>query len=199
MVQGAGNAPVNEVTIDGPHRGNIRAGSVKISRSGSVVGNIVARVVHVSGRIEGDVDAKEFYAAPQARIRGTIRQEIVGLMPGCTFSGTLERVPFTAFEVPVQQEAAAPVAAPAAQVVEAAPSDLPFRSGPAGIVWVPPSSEAQKPSLTEERRNRMMENVKAALADVAAGLSTIAPEAGDPATPAGEPVQVKRVLPSLLG
>jgi len=208
MVQGAGNVPGNEITIDGPHRGNVRADVVRIAQGGSVVGNIVARVVKVSGRLEGVVDSKEFYASATARVRGVIRHELIGLMPGAAFSATAERVAFTAFDAAEESVVDASPVAVASPPAEASPQDLPFRPGPNGAVWVPPApvpaaaaaETAVQPVLTDERRARMMENVKAALADVAAGLTGITPvpeAAGDERVP--QPAPARRVLPSLLG
>lgn len=77
----------DRITVDGPRRGDIRAAFVQIERTGSVVGNISARIVKVAGRLEGDVDAVEFYAAKTARVRGAIRADVVGVMPGSSVAG----------------------------------------------------------------------------------------------------------------
>lgn len=197
MVQGTGNAPGEEITIDGPHRGDLRADVVRITKGGSVFGNIMARVVKVSGRVEGEIDAKEFYASATARVRGIVRHELIGLMPGATFSAVAEKVAFTAFDTVHEPKAVSPAEPAIARIhapVEAV-KGLPFRPGVDRPVWVPQGgASSQPPALSEERRARMMENVKSALADVAAGLSSVAPAAQPPGT-----TPMRRVLPSLLG
>lgn len=77
----------DRIIVDGPRRGDIAADWVEIRRMGSVVGNIVARVVRVGGRLEGDVTSEEFYASKTARIRGVIRSDIIGIMPGAALAG----------------------------------------------------------------------------------------------------------------
>jgi len=204
MVQDGGGNPESTVTITGPHRGDLRAEVVNIAQTGSVLGRVVARTVKCAGRIEGDVDAEVFYAAATARIRGIVRYETIGLMPGCVFDGSAVPAEFVAFDQQVAEGVAeAPtatpaVAEPAPSAVAAAPAaeecpvgDLPFRSGPKGIMWVPGAAAGQVPPvrdvssqpaetvLTEERRAKMMESLRVALSAVETSLGK----------PAGEPVR----------
>jgi len=194
MVHEGGTHPDNTVTITGPHSGDLRAEVVNIGQAGSVAGRVVARTVKCAGRIEGDVDAQVFYAAATARILGTVRYETIGLMPGCVFEGSAVPAEFAAFERPAVAEvaeaaaeaatkpaelASAPVA-PAAE--ERSVGDLPFRPGPKGIMWVPGTAAAAasqgrdapaQPAeevLTEERRAKMMENLRVALSAVETSL-----------------------------
>jgi len=200
MVQDGGGNPESTVTITGPHRGDLVAEVVNIAQAGSVLGRVVARTVKCAGRIEGDVDAEVFYAAATARIRGIVRYETIGLMPGCVFDGSAVPSEFVAFDQEVAEGAAeaqtaSPAAAEPAPSLVAAPAaeerpvgDLPFRSGPKGIMWVPGSAAGQaspvrdasaQPAetvLTEERRAKMMESLRVALSAVETSLGKPAAE-----------------------
>jgi len=99
------------VVIDGPHRGDLRADMVQVEREGTVLGNVTARVVRLAGRIWGDVEAVEFYAAKTAFLRGSVRAEAIGIMPGAYLSASFESLR----QDPRAMPAAAPLAVAAVE------------------------------------------------------------------------------------
>lgn len=87
----------NEITIDYGHRGDVSGETLVVARSGSVLGNITARVLKINGRVDGDVTADEVYIGKRARISGSVRYGIMGVAPGADVVGAFYKVPSIEF------------------------------------------------------------------------------------------------------
>jgi len=85
--------PRDDTTIiDYAHRGDAEGETIRIQKTGSVLGNVKARTVWIAGRVDGDIDADEVFVGKSARIRGTIRYRTIGISPGGSVTGSMYRI-----------------------------------------------------------------------------------------------------------
>lgn len=82
----------NATIIDYAHRGDAEGEIIRIQKTGSVFGNIKARAVWIAGRVVGDIDADEVYVGKNAKVRGTVRYNIIGIAPGGSITGVVHKV-----------------------------------------------------------------------------------------------------------
>lgn len=76
------NRPGADVTIDVPHRGDIRCRVLTISRSGSLFGNVLAEEVRVAGRFDGTAHSTRFYTVAGSKVFGAVYAAVIGIKPG---------------------------------------------------------------------------------------------------------------------
>lgn len=81
-ISGAG-----ELQVEGSLKGDIRVVQVVIGEHGSVEGAIHADVLHVRGRVNGAIVAKQVHLYATARIEGDITQEQIAIDRGASFQG----------------------------------------------------------------------------------------------------------------
>lgn len=91
----------DELHIAGRIEGNVRASSITIRASGSVVGDIVADTVIVHGRVEGRIFGTKVQLAAGAKVSGDIMHGALGIDTDATFEGASKRNANAMAEAPV--------------------------------------------------------------------------------------------------
>ncbi len=95
-----------DIQVDGRLDGNVQAGNLTIGEQGIINGKIMAKNVHVRGKITGKVDALIVELAETANVQADLVQDQLMIANGAFFDGKCSR------KATVQKTAAKPVAAP---------------------------------------------------------------------------------------
>lgn len=78
--------------IDGRIEGNVRCKSVTIRKNGVIRGDVFADVVHVHGRIEGLIKARDAHLYASCHVEGVIMHESLTIEDGAFVDGQFKRV-----------------------------------------------------------------------------------------------------------
>jgi cytoskeletal protein CcmA (bactofilin family) len=80
-----------DIQIDGRLDGNVIAGNITIGEQGIINGKIVAKSVHVRGKIMGQVDATTVELAETANVQADLIQDQLMIANGAFFDGKCAR------------------------------------------------------------------------------------------------------------
>jgi cytoskeletal protein CcmA (bactofilin family) len=80
-----------EIQIDGRLDGNVTAGVVTIGEQGAVNGKIIAKSVHVRGKVSGKVDSNSVELAETANVQADLIQDQLIIANGAFFDGKCAR------------------------------------------------------------------------------------------------------------
>jgi cytoskeletal protein CcmA (bactofilin family) len=90
-----------DVVVDGGFEGEMSIeGRVAVGPAGRIKAPVVARLVSVEGRLDGDVSASEVVVREGGRLHGDVRAASVGLEDGGSLHGTVAMD----FELPADLE-----------------------------------------------------------------------------------------------
>lgn len=81
-----------DVEIRGKIDGDVKARSVKLDKSGTVNGKIMAESVHVSGSIKGQILAQAVALSSSAKVDGDILHETLAVEAGAHMNGHCRRI-----------------------------------------------------------------------------------------------------------
>jgi len=80
-----------DIQIDGRIDGNVHAGNITIGEQGVINGKVVAKSVHVRGKITGKVDAVSVELAETANVQADLVQDQLMIANGAFFDGKCAR------------------------------------------------------------------------------------------------------------
>lgn len=80
-----------DVQIDGRIDGNVHAGNITIGEQGIINGKVVAKSVHVRGKITGKVDSVSIELAETANVQADLVQDQLMIANGAFFDGKCAR------------------------------------------------------------------------------------------------------------
>ncbi|MBK8575518.1 MAG: polymer-forming cytoskeletal protein [Elusimicrobia bacterium] len=100
------------VRIDGAVEGGVSAEGVILGEKGSISGDILAKVVFISGKVTGNVTAAHsLELQPKGQIRGDLKTAQLSIADGALFEGhclmTAEKIGEVAWDEGLQQNPAA--------------------------------------------------------------------------------------------
>jgi cytoskeletal protein CcmA (bactofilin family) len=104
-----------DIQVEGMVNGGVFCRQVTIGGSGSVAGAAEAEIVHVSGRVEGQIRAKSVTLADTARVEGDISYETLAIEAGAQLRGRCTRRSWTAVRPAQGTQEAKTVEAPEAK------------------------------------------------------------------------------------
>lgn len=90
-IVGTVNSP-DDLHIYGKIEGNVRATSVTVCEGGSVLGDIMAETVAVSGKVEGRLYGRRVQLHATAVVCGDVVHNSLGIDPSALFEGASRRV-----------------------------------------------------------------------------------------------------------
>jgi len=80
-----------DVQIDGRLDGNISAGTVTVGEQGAVNGEVLAKTVHVRGKVAGKVNADKIELSETANVQADLVQDQLVIANGAFFDGKCKR------------------------------------------------------------------------------------------------------------
>lgn len=84
--------------IDGRIEGNVRCKSLTIRKNGVIKGDVLADVVHIYGRVEGLIKARDVHLFASCHVEGTIMHESLTIEDGAFVDGQFKRADKSALE-----------------------------------------------------------------------------------------------------
>ena len=87
-----------DLQIDGRVNGDVRCGTLILSESGLVQGNIIAERVRLNGKVDGGLDSMDVAIEPGAHVKGEVTYSRLRIANGGIIEGTLVHRPLDAAE-----------------------------------------------------------------------------------------------------
>ena len=81
-----------EIQVDGTIEGDVTGGDLTISPGGRVDGSITAERVHVSGSVEGRIEAKTVVITKTAKVLGDVVHQDLEVEAGALIEGHISRL-----------------------------------------------------------------------------------------------------------
>ena len=81
----------SQIHVDGRIEGDLRCETLIQGDGGTIAGHIVAESVHLSGLVDGTVQARLVTLEPTARVTGDVSYETLSIAAGASIEGRLTR------------------------------------------------------------------------------------------------------------
>jgi cytoskeletal protein CcmA (bactofilin family) len=82
-----------DLHIEGLVRGDVRCATLILGERSSVIGNVFAQRVRVSGNVEGGIETTDLAIEATARVKGDVSYSRLRIANGGIISGTMTHVP----------------------------------------------------------------------------------------------------------